>query len=102
MTTEKQAPILGRVPEAPREYEVAAFDAIIRTLEDNFRLLTSVTLLRGSGIFLIDPPTSGYQLRVGSVFVDGNGVLRMIQEGDMFTGAISAAGAVGSVTATTP
>lgn len=56
-------------------------------------------LLRGSGLFLLGLPTSGYGLRAGYVFSNG-GVLTIVAVGDIWAGGFAVEAAVGHVTVT--
>lgn len=100
--TRYQTPITNRVPQAPAEYNAGSFNNIVRVIEDNFNLITGVGLVRAGGIFLVDPPRTGAGLRPGEVYVDGEGYLRMVREGDIFLGSVSASGGLGTLTVLTP
>ena len=100
MTSNVAAPILARIPQATPAYDRAAMNNMVRIVEANFGLLTSIGLLRGNGIFLIDFPTDGHLLRAGEAWVDGNGFLRIVREDDVFSGTVSATGSVGTLTVT--
>lgn len=102
MTTSAQGTVIVRIPQAPPEYNSASYNNIIRIIEENFRLLSSIGLLRGGGIFLLNPPIDGTGLGIGEVYVDGDGFLKMVQEGDAFTASVEATGALGTLTVSTP
>ena len=98
MSSRYQTPIILRIPQASGDYDAAAFNNIIRIIEENFRLVSAITLLRGNGIYLDGVPRDGHLLNVGEVYVDGDGFLRMVQEGDTFPGSITGTGSVGTLT----
>lgn len=74
-----QQPVPSVIPQAPAEYDVASFNQILRSIEDNFRLAFSIGLLRGNGLYLVELPQSGAGLTVGEVFADSDGFLRLVQ-----------------------
>ncbi len=89
------------LPQARDEYDFEQMNLLVQALEENFRVLQSVGLLRGSTLFLQGVPASGQDLQVGFVYQDG-GYLRIVREGDQFPEGIEAASAVGDVTILTP
>ncbi len=63
------------------------------------RLNKEFHLLRGSSLYLVGTPTSGYGLPPGSVFSNG-GVLTLVAASDIWAGGFGVAAAVGTVTVT--
>ncbi len=89
------------LPQAAEEYDQRQMNLLIQALEENFRTLQSVLLLRGSTLFLQAVPASGAGLPVGFVYQDG-GCLKIVREGDQFPAGLQATLALGDVTVLTP
>lgn len=69
-----------------------------RWLENVTNTLTGFAYGRFSGMLLASTfPTSGYGLRAGEVFAN-NGILTMVRVDDIWLGAFSVTGAVGTLT----
>jgi hypothetical protein len=74
-------------------------NSLVRTLEIFFQREQEAGNIRGSTLILTSLPTEVADLRVGDVYVDEDGFLKVARSEDNFTSAL--AGAVGSVTVST-
>jgi len=81
------------IPIAPLEYSAAYVNQLARTL-DNFIDEQRSPIVNFQGI-----PSDGAAntLDLGDVF-EANGVLKIIRQGDTYSGSVSAASSVGTVT----
>ena len=98
MTTSK-TPIQPAPPRPPDEFTAAWANQLTRWLQDQLRL-NEFPYLRGSGLYLLNLPTSGYGLKPGEVFSRA-GVLTIVREDDIWLGSVTATGSIGTVTVTT-
>ena len=85
------------LPIAPRQYDAAYVNQLARTL-DNF-----IDEQRSPSVNFQGIPSDGAAntLELGDVF-EANGFLKIIREGDIYSGSVSATGSVGTVTVVTP
>lgn len=97
MTTSK-APIQPAPPRAPDVFTAAWANQLTRWLQDQLRL-NEFPYLRGSGLYLLNLPTSGYGLKPGEVFSNA-GVLTIVREGDIWLGSVTSGAEMGSVAVT--
>lgn len=98
-TNNTNTPIQPAPPRPPRdELTVEWANQLTRWLENQLRL-GQFPYLRGSGLFLVDLPTSGYALKPGTVFSNG-GVLTIVQVGDIWIGGQPIAAGLGTLTVT--
>lgn len=72
------------IPTAPSEYRKDYLDLVVRAL--NLFVLDNANPgdIAGSSLLIINPSESGYGLRVGAVFVDANGFLKMVRAGEAY------------------
>ena len=87
-------------PSPPEGYERAYADDLVRTLNAFVQQVANSGALRGTTLVLTDLPTSGFQLATGSVFND-SGTLKIVLVNVGYSGSVSAASAIGTVTVTT-
>lgn len=97
MTTAK-LPIQPAPPRAPDEFTAAWANQLTRWLQDQLRL-NEFPYLRGSGLYLLNLPTSGYGLKPGEVF-SNDGVLTVVRENDIWLGSVSSGTELGTVAVT--
>lgn len=99
-----QQQILPAPPRAPWDAEGITPDylnQLTRWLENFARLMTGTPHLSLSGLYF--PPgslaTTGYGLKPGEVFAN-DGILTVVQEGDIWAGGFAVSVGLGSVTVT--
>ena len=100
MAVASQASILPAPPRYSGENTEEYQNALKHWLTDlDRRINKEFHLLRGSSLFLVGTPTSGYGLPPGSVFSNG-GVLTLVSASDIWAGGFGVAASVGTVTVT--
>jgi hypothetical protein len=72
------------IPTAPSEYKKEYLDLVVRAVNLFVGDAVNPGDMVGSSLQLINPPGSGYGLKPGSVFVDGDGFLKMVRLGDVY------------------
>jgi hypothetical protein len=87
------------LPLAPTDYDQNQFNQLISVLRLYFTQLDSNTPLQLDGIRLLNLPTSGYNLREGTVFQDGE-YLKIVLPNFAYLGGVSATVNLGTVTVT--
>lgn len=87
------------LPLAPTDYDQNQFNQLISVLRLYFTQLDSNTPLQLDGIRLLNLPTSGYNLREGTVFRDGE-YLKLVLPNFAYLGNVSATVNLGTVTVT--
>jgi len=87
------------LPTPTSGYSTEYMNSLVRTLEIFFQREQETGNIRGSTLILTSLPTEVADLRVGDVYVDEDGFLKVARSEDNFTSAL--AGAVGSVTVST-
>lgn len=87
------------LPLAPTDYDQNQFNQLISVLRLYFAQLDSDTPLQLDGIRLLNLPTSGYNLREGTVFRDGE-YLKLVLPNFAYLGSVSATVNLGTVTVT--
>lgn len=101
MTTSQPLQALTqRLPAAPEEYDQKYMDALTRRIEMVFRLVANPGPLNGSSLSLSNIQVGGYNLRVGDIYSDENGFLKIIRQGDAHTQGVSSSANVGTVSVT--
>jgi hypothetical protein len=88
------------LPIPTKEYDMVYFTQLIRSLAVYFNHIDSRASVTFDAITLTNLPTSGYNLRIGTVYQD-NGVLKIVIAGIGYAGSVSATGSVGTVTIVT-
>lgn len=97
--TDPAVPIIPAPPRPPSIWTLDYGNQLVRWLQNFADQLTGVYLLRGSGLFLPGLPKSAYGLKVDMVW-NNDGVLTLVQDGDIAFSPVTAAGAVGTITVT--
>ena len=88
------------LPIPSKEYDMVYFTQLIRSIAVYFNHIDSTASVTFDAITLTNLPTSGYNLRIGTVYQD-NGVLKVVIAGIGYAGSVSATGSVGTVTIVT-
>lgn len=87
-------------PSAPEGYSRVYLDDLVRALNIFAEQAANPGNVRGTDMVLTDLPVSGAGLATGSVFND-SGTLKIVLANIGYASAVSAAGAIGTVTVTT-
>lgn len=72
------------IPTAPSEYRKDYLDLVVRALNLFISNNANPGDMVGSSLLIISPSQSGYGLRDGAVFVDGDGFLKMVRAGEAY------------------
>lgn len=72
------------IPTAPSEYKKDYLDLVVRALNLSIANGANPGDIVGSSLLIINLSQSGYGLRDGAVFVDGNGFLKMVRAGEAY------------------
>lgn len=101
-TGSRRPPPLPRLPAAPRAYDQGYFAELIRELDN---LIAAVyteqeAIVRTLNIHRI--PVTGYALRTGDVFRDGDGFLHIAEANKGYMVGLSVSLSLGTVTVSTP
>ena len=89
------------LPKPPSEYDQAYFDSLVRNLGIHIYNQRIPGELVGSALMLLQCPRSGYGLRDGMVWADGDGLLRIVLPGQIFAPSNKIKIKLGTVTVTT-
>lgn len=89
------------LPKPPSEYKQEYFDSLIKNLGIFIYGQRVPGELVGSSIMLLRCPRSGYGLRDGMVWADGDGVLKIVLPGQVFAPSNTINIKLGTVTVTT-
>jgi len=84
------------LPSPTEGYSTEYMNSLVRTLEIFFQKEQEEGNIRGSTLILTSLPTDVADLRVGDVYVDENGFLKIARSEDNFTPALTTS--VGAVT----
>jgi hypothetical protein len=92
-------PIFPAPPRPPAEGWTPDYgNQLNRWLANISEQFVQFTYLKASGLLLADTfPTSGYGLRAGEVFAN-DGVLTVVRPDDIWMGAFTVTGSVGTIT----
>jgi len=86
------------LPSPSVDYSTEYMNSLVRTLEIFFQREQEEGNIRGSTLILTSLSTDVADLRVGDVYIDEDGFMKVTRSEDNFTSAL--AGSVGSVTVT--
>jgi hypothetical protein len=89
------------LPKPPQEYDPLYFDALIRNIGIHIWNMQVPGEVVGSSLMLLQCPRSGYGLRNGMVWADGDGVLRIVLPDQVFAPSNAIKIKLGTVTVTT-
>lgn len=89
------------LPKPPAQYDQLYFDSLIRNLGIHIYNQRVPGELVGASIMLLQCPRSGYGLRDGMVWADGDGVLKVVLPNQVFAPSNRIRIKLGTVTVTT-
>lgn len=87
------------LPRPPDEYTTEYMNRLLQLLQDAIDRFDNPSLIRGGSLYLSGCPSSGNELKPGSVFQD-LGTLKVVRTGDNFVDSSATTVSVGSVTVT--
>lgn len=99
MVDVNQAVIITAPPRPGPEYAIEYMNQLNRWLENLARIVSGPSYLRGTGLYLVGLPTSGYGLKPGEVFADA-GILTIVRPDDIWAGGFSVSTELGTLTVT--
>lgn len=101
MVDANQAVMIPAPPRMPEKPDAAYFSELNRWLQGLVQIVGDAHYVRATGLFFPENslPTNGYNLKPGEVF-SNDGVLTMVQEGDIWMGTLSATTGLGTLTVT--
>ena len=86
------------IPTAPSEYKKEYLDLVVRAVNLFIGDAVNPGDLVGSSLLIVNASESGYDLRVGEVYVDANGFLKMVRFGEAYAPTNKIRVKLGSVT----
>jgi len=89
------------LPKPPSEYDQTYFDSLIKNLGIHIFNQRIPGEMVGASIMLLQCPRSGYGLRDGMVWADGDGVQKIVLQGQVFAPSNTIKIKLGTVTVTT-
>jgi hypothetical protein len=89
------------LPKPPSQYDQTYFDSLIKNLGIHIYNQRIPGEMVGASIMLLQCPRSGYGLREGLVWADGDGVLKIVLQGQVFAPSNTLKIKLGTVTVTT-
>jgi hypothetical protein len=89
------------LPKPPSQYDQTYFDSLIKNLGIHIYNQRIPGEMVGASIMLLQCPRSGYGLREGMVWADGDGVLKIVLQGQVFAPSNTLKIKLGTVTVTT-
>lgn len=101
MVDVNQAVMIPAPPRMPEKPDTQYFGELNRWLISLAQFLGDAHYVRATGLFFPDGslPTTGYNLKPGEVF-SNDGVLTVVQDGDIWMGPLSATTGLGTLTVT--
>jgi len=89
------------LPKPPKEYDQTYFNSLIKNLGIHIYNQRIPGEMVGSSVMLLQCPRSGYGLQDGMVWADGDGVLKIVLQGQVFAPSNTIKIKLGTVTVTT-
>lgn len=85
------------IPSPMREY----LQNLVLSVQSYAISRSSPTELVGASLILLQPPESGAESIAGTVWIDGNGFLKIVRDSDAFAAGFGLRVSLGTVTVTT-